>query len=146
MLSFGRSGILQIKSFSLEKHMGEYDTWPSKTRLFKDGEFVGKEIPGYFIERQFSIGKGYYFLITSYDCPFEEQCDLIMLNEDYEIIAKRSLIPWYYSSWNLDSHKYLSNSRLLLIFNTNYHIEVSLHPRKLFSWRKISLSRVNDAS
>ena len=74
----------------------------------------------------------------SYDCPFEEQCDLLLLDKDYNQIAKRSLIPWYYSSWNFEDDKYLGNNRILLTFNKNYLLEVTLAPNKMFGWRRIA--------
>jgi len=111
--------------------------------LFKNGDYVGKSIPGYFIERQYLLDDGHYFLITSYDCPFEEQCDLLLLDKDYNQIAKRSLIPWYYSSWNFDSDEWLGDNKILLTFNKSYLIEVSLHPHKMFGWRRISWKHNN---
>lgn len=136
------SNILQIDNFSLEKHEGEYEDWPSKSKLFRNGNYVGRKIPGYCIEQQYLLDDGNYFFITSYDCPFEEQCDLLLLDSQYKKIARRSLIPWYYSSWNFDGAKYLGNNKLLLTFNKNYLLVVTLNPESMFSWRRISWSRV----
>ncbi len=128
--------MLEIKGFSLEKHEGPYENWPEISKLFKDGEYTNHKIPGYYIERQFQFDE-YYFLVTSYDCPFEEQCDFILLNKDYKLIAKKSLIPWNYSSWNLDGHEYLGNNQFIFTFNKDYKLKVKLNPNKtgLFSKR-----------
>jgi hypothetical protein len=141
----GRIEYFTVKGFSLEKHEGEYEDWPSKSKLLKNGDYVGEKIPGYYIERQFLLDDGNYFFITSYDCPFEEQCDLLLVDTQYRQIAKRSLIPWYYSSWNFDDHKYLGDNKFLLTFNKTYHLEVSLNPKKMFGWRRISWSKVKNA-
>lgn len=132
--------IIEINDFSLETHEGAYEQWPSKSRLIKGGEDVGSEVSGYHIERQFKLGN-YYFIVTSYDCPFEEQCDFILLNENYKQIARRSLIPWAYSSWNLETHEYSGNNQFVFKFNGDRNITVKLNLKKILLWgRRISLS------
>lgn len=133
--------IIEINDFSLETHEGVYEEWPDKSRLFKGGEYVGRKISGYQIERQFQSGN-YYFIVTSYDCPFEEQCDFILLNENYKQIAQRSLIPWGYSSWNLKTHEYLGDNQFVFKFNGDRNITVKLNLKKIVFWgRRISLSK-----
>jgi len=132
------SHILRINEFSLEKHEGEYENWPTTSKLFKHGDYVGQEIAGYYIERQYLLDDGHYFFIISYDCPFEEQCDLLLLDKNYHQIAKRRLMPRYYSSWNFNNEQYLGSNKFLLTFNKNYVIKVTLTPNKIFAWRRIS--------
>lgn len=135
------SRIKEINKLTLEKHQGDYVSWPSRSKLFVDEEDVGKTLPGYLIEKQYLLSDGNYFLITSYDCPFEEQCDLILLDAQYNQLAKRSLSPWYYSSWNFESAQVLGDDKILLTFNSNYFLEITLKYKKLFSWRKIVWKR-----
>jgi hypothetical protein len=129
---------LEIKSFSLEKHEGLYEKRPEESKLFKNGKYTNHKIHGYYIERQFEFYE-FYFLVISYNCPFEEQCDFILLNRDYKIIERESLIPWNYSSWNLDNHKYLGKNEFIFTFNKDYKLEVklNLNTKELFAKRII---------
>jgi hypothetical protein len=121
--------ILEIDYFSLGKHDGPYEKWPEKSMLFKNGKYTGHEVPGYIIERQFLFDE-FYFLVTSYDCIFEEECSFVLLDKDYKVIAKKNLIPWYYASWSLDSHTYLGNSEFTFTFYKDYPLKVSLFPHR----------------
>jgi hypothetical protein len=112
--------------------------------LFKNGKSTSHEVPGYYIERQFQFDD-FYFLVTSYDCPFEEQCSFILLDKNYQVIAKKDLIPWAYSSWNLDSHSYLGDNKFIFTFNKDHCLKVALFPRRK-GWfaRRIVITRQYD--
>lgn len=86
--------IEEIKSFSLAKHEGPYETWPSKTDLFFDGKPTGKKIDGYVLEKQFIIDD-YYLIITSYDCPFEETIYFFLLNTELKVISKKYIVRYF---------------------------------------------------
>ena len=135
--------ILEIDYFSLESHSGEYSSWPIKSKLFKDGAYIGEKLNGYCIECQFKLKNDYYFLIISYDCPFEEQCDLILLNREYKQVANQSLVPYIFTSWNYDSYKYVDINKLVLTFNGNYYLSVSLYPDKFFKMKRIQTREMN---
>jgi hypothetical protein len=134
--------ILEIDCFSLGKHDGPYEKWPEKSMLFKNGKYTNHEVPGYFIERQFQFEE-FYFFVTSYNCIFEEQCSFVLLDKkNHKVIAKKELIPWYYSSWNLDSHTYLGNNKFIFTFNKDYPINVTLFPhRKGWFARRIVIQK-----
>lgn len=88
--------IEEIKSFSLAKHEGPYETWPSKTDLFFDDKPTGKKIDGYVIEKQFKIDE-HYLIITSYDCPFEETNNFILLDNNFIVRHKKWIVRPYNS-------------------------------------------------
>ncbi len=112
--------------------------------LYKKGKETHQKIPGYDIEVQYQLDD-YYFLVTSYDCMFEEQCDFLLLDKHYRVIAKKSLIPWYYSSWNLNSHEYRGNNEFIFTFYKDYHLQVILNPNKSHFWQKrIRLKRLKN--
>lgn len=82
-------------------------------------------------------------MIISYDCPFEEQCDLILLNREYKQVANQSLVPYIFTSWNYDSYKYVDINKLVLTFNGNYYLSVSLYPDKFFKMKRIQTREMN---
>ncbi len=127
----------KIENFSLEEHEGEYETWPEKTNLIKDGKETGKQITGYVIEYQFKF-ENYYFLVTSYDCMFEEQCDFILLDDKYKTIARKTLFPWC-SSWIVYSYEYIGNKEFIFTFIENYKLKVKLAPEKFFFWKRMNI-------
>jgi hypothetical protein len=109
-----------IQSFSLEKHSGPYEAWARKTRLYFDGADTGATVSGYVIDGQYRAG-GCYLLIVSYDCPYEESNDFLLLNAAFEIIAESSLTPPMYASYLLDTHWPVSASEIRLHY---YHSEI----------------------
>jgi predicted metal-dependent HD superfamily phosphohydrolase len=109
-----------IQSFSLEKHSGPYESWPRKTRLFFNGADTGATVSGYVIDGQYRAG-ACYLLIISYDCPYEESNDFLLLNAAFEIVADSSLTPPMYGSYLLDTHWPVSDSAIRLHY---YHSEI----------------------
>jgi hypothetical protein len=79
----------EITTFSLEKHTGPYETWGTNSALFADGNSTGKRVPGFVIEGQYAWNGG-YLLITSYDCPFEESQEFLLLDCEFRLICKES--------------------------------------------------------
>ncbi|WP_150050272.1 MULTISPECIES: hypothetical protein [Methylomonas] len=101
-----------IDHFSLENHPGPYQTWPSTSRLYFAGLDTGVSLPGYFIEAQYQCDAG-YLLITSYDCPFEESNEFLLLGTRFEALAsKRLIVP--NQSFLLNAHWPVSPTELAL--------------------------------
>ena len=88
--------------FTLEKHQGPYETWPSTSRLFVDGAAVDTRVRGFVIDGQYETALG-TLLLTSYDCPYEEASAFTLLDGDQRILATRELgAP--YASYGLHAH------------------------------------------
>jgi hypothetical protein len=78
-----------IQRFSLQAHSGPYNKWPQKTRLFFDGKATSRLVPGYQLGWQFEVA-GDYLLVLDYDCPFEEQYEVLLLSPDLRIKSRAS--------------------------------------------------------
>ena len=76
-----------ITKFSLEKHAGPYHTWGTSSALCIDGVLTGKQVPGFLIEGQYARDD-LSVLITSYDCPFEEAQNFLLLNAECNVISE----------------------------------------------------------
>ncbi len=101
-----------INEFSLTKHTGPHDSWPRKTDLHYQGKPIGLAVEGYVIEKQFKTETG-YLLILSYDCPFEEANNFVLLDEKYRLVDSRCLGRMY-ASYLLQSAKPVNTGELLL--------------------------------
>ena len=106
MSQFGQDDGLEsftaISCFSLASHDGPYSAWPLTTPLLCDGVPTGRRVPGFVIEGQYRWGD-LVLLINSWDCPFEESYDFLLLNAEHTIIAHKSLgVP--YGSYLLHAH------------------------------------------
>ncbi len=116
----------QIDSFTLARHSGPYEEWPALTKLLRDGAPTGGEIPGYVIEAQYRCEYG-LLLITSYDCMFEESNDFLLLDDEYRILARRSLmVP--YGSFLLNAHWPVSAHSLRLHYYTRLFYVLTIKP------------------
>ena len=103
-----------ISCFSLASHDGPYSAWPLTTPLLCDGVPTGRRVPGFVIEGQYRWGD-LVLLINSWDCPFEESYDFLLLNAQHEIIARTSLgVP--YGSYLLHAHWPVDATSLRLHF------------------------------
>lgn len=74
--------------FDLEKHEGEYSTWPFESRLIVSGKMIKTKVPGYDLLISLQLDNGNFILVTDYNCPFEEETTAILLNPDYKVISK----------------------------------------------------------
>lgn len=89
----------EVSNFSLERHAGEYETWPLRSRLIRDGVSLGITLPGYDLLRQYEAIDSYLF-VTDHDCPFEESTCFILVDKALKrILSERSLGAWYSSYW-----------------------------------------------
>jgi hypothetical protein len=131
-----------VTLFSLATHEGPYEKWPLKTTLFADGVDTGQTVSGFVIEAQYKCPAG-YLLITSYDCPFEESNAFLLVNDQYETIARNSLGVMY-SSFLLEKHKALSDTQLELDYGDGLKYRLSIEP-KLLGGSKLTLSKLSSA-
>lgn len=105
-----------LSIFSLASHAGPYEQWPLRTRLLVNGVETGASIPGYILEGQYRCAEG-YLLIASWDCPFEESYDFILLNHTFRRLSRTSLgVP--YGSFLLHAHWPLDDRSVRLHFYT----------------------------
>lgn len=79
----------EINCFSLEVHEGPYETWPRdhKSVLYHRGKRTTAKVLGYRIDAQFEI-EDYYVLITSMDCPWEDETYILLLDRNFQTISK----------------------------------------------------------
>ncbi|GAA5165847.1 hypothetical protein [Viridibacterium curvum] len=121
-------GMQRISSLSLEKHEGPYGKWPRQTRLYVDGRDTQRTVAGYVIEAQYRCAAG-YLLVLSQDCLFEESCDCVLLDAQFNTLAETGLGAMY-CSFLLDTHWPISATCLRLHFYGDYfydlHIETAM--------------------
>jgi hypothetical protein len=130
-----------IDTLSLEVHEGPYATWPLKSRLFSNGDNTGMSIPGYVIEAQYKCVQG-YLVITSYDCMFEESNEFLLLDECFNIIAKKSMPV----SNNIYAHWPISDNAIRIHELNDSFYTLQIQPRVIQLWRqyKLTLQRIAD--
>ncbi len=84
-----------INRFSLEAHVGPYESWPLRSRLLIDGAPTGLKVKGYVLLRQFETASG-FLLVTDYDCPFEESVNFVLVSKDLrKVLGERTLGAMY---------------------------------------------------
>jgi hypothetical protein len=121
-----------IAGFSLEQHDGPYEKWPLRSRLFHEGRDTGARVPGYVIEAQYQCAQG-YLLILSYDCPYEEANDFVLLGPDYRRLASRRLgAP--FGSCLIESHHPVAADALVLRYFREVYFHLSIRRGRLWGW------------
>ncbi len=75
-----------IDKFTIQEHDGKYEDWPLKSSLYFDGEAINLKVSGFVIEKQFELAN-YFLLLINWDCPFEEGCEIVVLNKNLGIVA-----------------------------------------------------------
>jgi hypothetical protein len=135
--------LLQISAFSLESHAGPYETWPRRTRLYFNGEFTGVSIPGFIIEAQYQLARG-FLLITSQDCPFEESNDFLLLDSQFKQLAHNELLVPY-GSFLLHAHWPESQNSWLLHYHESLIFRLSIQEWPLHLGLRLILEEVPDA-
>lgn len=80
----------RISNFSLARHDGPYESWPTKTPLLFDGDPVGISLPGFQLEAQYRCDAG-FLILTDWDCPFDEMNEVILLDATYRRISRYSI-------------------------------------------------------
>lgn len=103
-----------LVDYSLATYDGAYADRPLTTPLLLKGVAAGSSVPGYVIEGQYRWHE-YLLLITSWDCPFEESYDFLLLDAAHQIVARTSLgAP--YGSYLLHAHWPIDDRSLRLHF------------------------------
>ncbi len=110
----------EISFFSFQQQTGPYETWSLCSELIMDGEKTGKYIPGFVIGAQYAY-KDLYLIVTSWDCPYEESQEFILLSKDLTVLCKKH-IGHIYSTITLESHEAVAEDQVL--FNCNDDIDI----------------------
>jgi hypothetical protein len=123
-----------IGAFSLEQHTGDYADWPLRTRLYIDGRETETCVPGFRIDAQYRCHAG-YLLVLSWDCPYEESSEFVLLDPRFRILAHATL-GQPYASYLLDSQWPCAPDALIAHYNGEQFFRVSLvAPRWWRGWR-----------
>ena len=115
-----------IQRYSLQGHEGPYASWPLTAALQQDGKATGKHVPGYVVEAQYATAHG-VLLITSYDCPFEESSDFLLLDADHRVTARKRLMAPY-ASYLLHAHWPIDPLTLALHYFQQLFFTLSVTP------------------
>jgi hypothetical protein len=118
---------IPIARFTLERHAGPYERWPSRSRLFADGRATATRVPGCSLLHQFRMDDG-YLLVTDYDCPFEEVTAFTLLDERLRVVAERK-IGWMYNTFLLTGLRWLDGRRLVASFGDDWQVLVTIRRR-----------------
>ena len=113
----------EISSFSFKAQQGPYETWSLCSELIKDGKRTGKYIPGFVIGAQYAY-KDLYLIVTSWDCPFEESQEFILLAQDLTVLCKKH-IGHIYSTVQLESHETVAEDQVIFHCNDDLDILVT---------------------
>ena len=131
-----------IHSFSLAKHDGPYEKWPLRTRLFRDDAPTDAEVPGYVIEAQYRCDAG-FLLITSFDCPFEEANEFVLLAPDLSVLATEHLGVMY-GSFLLNAHWPVSDRALRLHYYDRLFYTLAIEGTQSARLEKYRLTLTHD--
>lgn len=117
---------VSIDSFTLAQHDGPYERWPLTTPLLLDGVPTGQRVPGFVIEGQYRWHE-FVLLINSWDCPFEESYDFLLLDAGHRVVARASLgVP--YDTFLLHAHWPIDDTSLRLHFHERDCYTLSVQP------------------
>lgn len=109
-----------ISLFSFKKQTSSYETWKLKSELWKDGKRSGKYVPGFVIEAQYSY-KDYYLIVTSWDCPYEESQEFLLLSKDLDVLSKKHVGQIYSTVW-IENHEIVADDQVM--FHCNGGLDV----------------------
>ena len=124
-----------IDKFSLQVHEGEYESWPLKSILYYCGLPLEKKVNGYFIDKQYELSD-YFLLFINWDCPFEESCEIVVLNKLKKVVGQYS-IGSAYNSYNLHSISVISNHCYKLVYSNNVTVELCVNYPKNHWFSKV---------
>ena len=113
----------KISSFSFNTQPGPYETWSLCSELIKDGKRTGKYVPGFVIGAQYAY-KDLYLIVTSWDCPYEESQEFILLSKDLTVMCKKH-IGHIYSTILLEAHEAVAEDQVLFHCNDDVDILVT---------------------
>jgi len=121
----------KIECFSFKPQPGPYETWSLCSELIQDGKATGKYIPGFVIGAQYAY-KDLYLLVTSWDCPYEESQEFILLSNDLTVLCKKH-IGHIYSTVFLQDHEPVAEDQALFHCNDDIDILVTIKAGLLHS-------------
>lgn len=85
----------ELQAYALERHLGPYESWPSRTALLLEGRPTGTNVPGHGLLHQWELADGRRLLITDMDCPWEEETHVLLLDAGHHLLARtRFGLPW----------------------------------------------------
>lgn len=137
--NFG-NGAIEYQDFSFEAPANGPDYSALRSPLLHKGEDTGVEIQGIVLDHQFCLPDG-FLLLSSWDCPFEEACEVSLLSPEMKLISHKS-IGAMYSSYELDSIESVGENafRLQFTHGATYSLAVRTKKRLPFGSR-LALSR-----
>ena len=113
----------EISCFSFKPQPGPYESWSLCSELIQDGKRTGKFVPGFVIGAQYAY-KDLYLIVTSWDCPYEESQEFILLSKDLTVLCKKH-IGHIYSTVILESHEAIAEDQVLFHCNEGVDIIVT---------------------
>ena len=113
----------EISCFSFKPQPGPYESWSLCSELIQDGKRTGKFVPGFVIGAQYAY-KDLYLIVTSWDCPYEESQEFILLSKDLTVLCKKH-IGQIYSTVILESHEAIAEDQVLFHCNDGMDIIVT---------------------
>jgi hypothetical protein len=121
----------RVDVFSLAKHEGPYESWPLETALLNDGRPTGTRVPGYVVEAQYRHGSR-YLLVISWDCPYEEAQEILLLSEEGRILSRKHVGAPYNSVWinAHNGHEVIDERSVVLHSGTDLDIVVSVRDKR----------------
>ncbi|WP_104399754.1 hypothetical protein [Vibrio penaeicida] len=129
-----------IDQFTIQPHKGNYETRPLESCLFYSGRPLDFNVPGYVIEEQYECD-GYFLLLLSWDCVFEEGCEVVVISKSFDLVGKCSITP-YYNSYVLSSVTQLGSDLYQLTFNHSEYFELTVnYPKKCWYQRTLTLRK-----
>ncbi|WP_462151426.1 hypothetical protein [Pseudoalteromonas xiamenensis] len=133
--------MIPIDKFTIQEHEGKYEGRPLKSLLFFNGEELNLKVSGYVIEKQFEL-PNYFLLLINWDCPFEEGCEVVVLNKKLEIVGNHSFTP-FYNSFLLSSINELSLNQYKLVFNESDCFELVInYPKRSLFGKVVSVNKL----
>jgi hypothetical protein len=135
------SSVIPIDKFTIQEHEGKYEDRPLKSLLYFNDEELNVKVSGFVIEKQYEL-PNYFLLLVNWDCPFEEGCEVVVLNKNFEIIGSHSFTP-FYNSYLLSSVNELSCNHYKLVFNESDCFELVInYPKKSIFSKVVSVSKL----
>lgn len=121
----------KITRFSFKPQPGPYETWSLCSELIDGNKPTGKFIPGFLIGAQYAY-KDLYLIVTSWDCPYEESQEFILLSRDLTVLCKKH-VGHIYSTILLEDHEPIAEDQALFHCNDDVDILVTIKSGLLHS-------------
>ncbi|MGH8083979.1 MAG: hypothetical protein ACREPV_01710 [Lysobacter sp.] len=108
------------------------------------GKPTGAKVSGYRLLHQFEVSDG-YLLVADYDCPYEEEVSITLLDRDFHVLDHRS-IGAPYSSYLLKSIDWRDPRHFVISFQgIADHWQFIIEPWGIpFIRRRLGMKRIKD--